>query len=66
MSALEACIEFIKNSKYIDKVVVGVNSLNQLKEINNCFKSQKRIIEFPFFTNNKKYMIQMSGINKIR
>ena len=54
LSALEACIEFIKNSKYIDKVVVGVNSLNQLKEINNCFKSPKRIIEFPFFTNNKK------------
>lgn len=30
---LDACINFIQNNKYIDKILIGVDNLNHLKEI---------------------------------
>lgn len=36
LSALEACLSFVNNEKEINKIVVGVDSLEQLNQILNC------------------------------
>ena len=36
ISKLELCLSFVLKSRYIDKVVIGIQSLSQLKEIVNC------------------------------
>ena len=33
MSAIKACLNFVANTKDIDKIIVGINNLKQLKEI---------------------------------
>ena len=45
INAIESCINFIKNQSFLDEVIVGVNNLNQLKEINNHF-IKTNIIKF--------------------
>lgn len=45
INAIESCIDFIKNQSFLDEVIVGVNNLNQLKEINNHF-IKTNIIKF--------------------
>jgi len=46
MKPLEACIKFVKNQDGIDRVVVGVDSLNQLEEIWNIFQKKTRLPNF--------------------
>ena len=36
LSALEACLSFVKNEKEIDKIVIGVDSLQHLNQILTC------------------------------
>lgn len=33
VSNLSGCLNFVLNNKYIDKILIGVDNLNQLKEI---------------------------------
>ena len=44
-NSLDASLGFIKNIKYIDKIVIGVENLNQLKMI---VKAYKKSIKFKF------------------
>ena len=46
LSALSASLNFIKNQKEIDFLVIGVDNYFQLKEILKLFKSKKKLI-FP-------------------
>jgi len=50
LSALSASLNFIKNQKQIDFLVVGVDNYFQLKQIINIFKSKKKI-DIPSFKN---------------
>ena len=45
ISNFEACLNFVKNYKDIDKVVVGFQNLKELKEIYNL--KYKKKITFP-------------------
>jgi aryl-alcohol dehydrogenase-like predicted oxidoreductase len=47
MSALEACMRFVSSSEYVDKVIVGIDSLKQFKEIIGV--SSDPLIEGPQF-----------------
>ena len=50
---LDACINFVQNNKYIDKVLIGVDNLNHLKEIVSVKSYNK--IKFPnIHVENKK------------
>jgi aryl-alcohol dehydrogenase-like predicted oxidoreductase len=46
ITMLEACISFIYNIKEVDKIILGVNSLNHLKEILKVTKSRLLDIDF--------------------
>ena len=46
VSQLKVCLDFIFKFYEIDKVIVGVNNLSQLKEINDNLK-KKKILNFP-------------------
>ena len=41
LEILDVSLAFIKKFKFIDNVVIGVNSLKQLKQIENSFKKTK-------------------------
>lgn len=45
ISNLNGCLNFIEKNKYIDKILLGVNNLNQLKEI--CSFKYNEKIKFP-------------------
>jgi aryl-alcohol dehydrogenase-like predicted oxidoreductase len=56
ISMLRACIDFVRQFKEIDYLVVGFNNYNQLKEIISVFKKKK--INVPkIFSSNKKKLI---------
>ena len=44
ISQLHACINFIKNIKQIDFLVVGIDNLLQMRQIINVFNSKKNLI----------------------
>ena len=41
ISKLEASINFLKSSKYINSIVIGFNNIVQLKQITECFNKKK-------------------------
>lgn len=54
VSYLSACINFVKNYKFIDFCVIGFNNYNDLRESINTFKGKKILIPNRFSTNQKK------------
>ena len=54
-NALEASLAFVKNIKEIDKIVVGVDNLNQLKDIVKAYKCKKK---FNFISFKKDKLLQ--------
>ena len=53
LSNLNGCLNFVENNKYIDKILIGVDNVNQLKEIIS-FKREENI-KFPkIFIKDKK------------
>lgn len=58
LKPMEACLSFINNVSAIDKIVVGVSSLNEFKEILNTNKNKNlKINDFDEFKlNNKKIL----------
>jgi len=48
---LSACLSFVLEKNYIDKIIVGVNSLQNLKDITYNFKYKKKYSSIPEFTN---------------
>ena len=56
ITALEACISFIKNQKDIDKVVIGVDSAIHLNQILKAFSSNKEIKKFELEINDRNLL----------
>ncbi len=52
---IDACINFILNIKNIDKVVIGVNDISELKRILNYKKTKLNFTFLNKITLNKKY-----------
>ena len=57
LSQLDACIEYIKNIKDIDFVIIGINNSSQLREIIKIFKKKTRIKNFQKFSIKNKNLI---------
>ncbi len=51
---IHLCINFILQFKKIDKIVIGVNSLNELKQIVENKKIEKKYLKKKFYLNNSK------------
>ena len=47
ISSIEACIYFALSQKNIDKIVVGINSTNELQEILDIIARSREEILFP-------------------
>ena len=58
-SALEACLKYPLSIKYIDKVVVGIEKLDHLREILD-FYIKKRSFSFPEIWSNDENLINPS------
>ena len=43
ISKLEACVNFVKQLKEIDKIIVGIDNVNQLKQICEVLNKKKKI-----------------------
>ena len=58
ISAVEACLGYIYNLKYIDKIIVGVDNLDHLVEILQSYQiiRKKKIIYPDFKCNDKKIL----------
>ena len=67
LSALSASLNFIKNQKDIDFLVIGIDNYFQLKQITEILKSKKKLIYLIFkicpykqstldYGKNKKYL----------
>ena len=54
-NSIDIALGFIKNIKYIDKIVVGIDNLNQLKMI---FKSYKKNLNFKFKKFNQSLILR--------
>ena len=42
-NSLDVSVRFIKNIKYVDKIVIGVNNLSQLEKIVKLYKKNLKI-----------------------
>jgi hypothetical protein len=52
--AHEACISFVKGYPDIDRIIVGVNNLSQLKDVSLAFKSHQQHHIPDIGTNNEQ------------
>ena len=59
LSALEACINFVAKNENIDKIVIGVDTLSQLKKIANIKTNNNFKIIKNSFTTDHKLLIPM-------
>ena len=53
---LSVCLNFVKKNKFVDKYIIGIQSLKNLKEILNT-KINSRIIYPKFLASNDKKLI---------
>jgi len=64
ISKMEACLNFISRYKNVyDKVVVGIESEDQLKKIYN-FKKSSKILDFSSFDSKKKQIIKKNFLSR--
>ena len=56
ISKIQACVNYIKSLKCIDKVVFGVDNKEQLEEVVGCFKNKSKIFPKKIFTKQKKLL----------
>ena len=52
---MSLCLNFVNNNNLIDKIIFGVDSLNQIKSILSCKKIKK--INFDIFKTKKTKII---------
>ncbi len=52
LTKIQTCLNFVTSFRNIDKIIVGINSINDLKEIKNCLVKKK--IRYPkkIYSNN--------------
>jgi aryl-alcohol dehydrogenase-like predicted oxidoreductase len=53
---VETCLNFFKNLKYVDKLVVGVSSIQEMQEIINVLKNNKKSFPRKIFSCSKKLL----------
>jgi len=53
---VETCLNFLKNLKYVDKLVVGVSNTQELQEIINVIKNKKKSFPRNIFSSSKKLL----------
>ncbi len=58
-NSLDVCIGFIKNIKYIDKMIIGVDNLNQLKMI---VKSYKKNLNYNLIKFNQSSILRKPSL----
>jgi len=63
VNPIKVCIDFIRSHQNIDKIIVGVNSIDQLKEISSYFKNRSTI-SFPEILSNDEKLIDPFNWNK--
>ena len=64
ISNIDACLNFISKYKNIyDKIVIGIESKNQLEKIYN-FKKKKTILDFSIFDHKKKQVIKKNLLKR--
>ena len=61
ISALEACINFSCLDSRIKKVIVGVDSVSQIKKIISIEALQKKLMKFPSFESIDDALINPSN-----
>jgi len=61
ISPLDACINDVQHEKYIDKYIVGVESLEQLKQIFRSSKKKEFDLDLNEFNNNDTDLINPSS-----
>ena len=54
LTALEACIQFVKNYEIINNYIIGVKNLSELLLITECFANNKKI-EIPKYLKSEEY-----------
>ena len=57
MSPLDCSINFIKNQKYINEVVIGCNSLKNFNQIKKSFRNKKNIYPKIIISKKEKKLI---------
>ena len=45
LTKIQTCLNFVTSFRDIDKIIVGINSINDLEEISNCLVKKK--IRYP-------------------
>ena len=55
LNPLDFCLNFILQFKEIDKIIVGIDNLNNLKQIIKFKKINKKFLTKKFITKNKKF-----------
>lgn len=51
---LKTCIDFVKDIKYVDKIVIGVSSFAQIKDLIYYFSKKNKNYPNQIFSNSKK------------
>ena len=65
ISAVEACIAFVKSAEGIDKVVMGIDSKSQLEQLFSAFEKKVEVTEFPNISSDHERLINPSSWNAL-
>jgi predicted aldo/keto reductase-like oxidoreductase len=60
LSALDICINYIKSIHEIDKIIVGVDSCNQLEEVLKAYLLTEQV-DFPEISCNDEQLLDPSN-----
>ena len=63
ITSIEACLNFVEAEKMIDHIVIGVDSLSQLKEILNIKNKNDFVIPEELKITDQNLLIHQIGIN---
>ena len=64
LSAVEACLLYPLSLPEIDRVIIGVDNVNQLNDIINKSKSQQSQIDWSFMISNDQALINPTNWHK--
>ena len=64
-SAIEACLSYPLSLPEVDKVIVGVNSVEQFKEIINTYQSKRFKLDLSFMKSNDQMLVNPYNWNHL-
>ena len=56
---ISICLNFLKNKTFIKKIIIGVNTIDQLRDIDNAYQSNNKLpnnISYKIFKSNSKFV----------